>query len=59
MRNKQRENEMKRKYESPFAEIEKFSIADVITTSQETGGGLGGNGENIGLEDEYTGEPVE
>lgn len=29
---------MKRKYESPLAEIEKFSIADVITTSQETGG---------------------
>mgnify|MGYP007095344899 CR=1 FL=1 len=55
MRNKQRENEMKRKYESPFAEIEKFSIADVITTSQETGGG---NGENIGLEDEFTGEPI-
>ena len=52
MRNKQRENEMKRKYESPFAEIEKFSIADVITTSQETGGG------NIGLEDEFTGEPI-
>lgn len=50
---------MKRKYESPLAEIEKFTMADAITTSQETGGGLGGNGENIGLADEFTGEPVE
>ena len=49
---------MKRKYESPLAEIEKFTMADVITTSQETGGGIGGNGEDIGLEDEYTGDPV-
>ena len=49
---------MKKLYESPLAEIEKFTMADVITTSQETGGGIGGNGENIGLEDEYTGEPV-
>ena len=50
---------MKKLYESPLAEIEKFTMADVITTSQETGGGLGGNGENIGLADEFTGEPVE
>ena len=49
---------MKRKYESPLAEIEKFTMVDVITTSQETGGGIGGNGENIGLEAEYTGEPI-
>ena len=49
---------MKRKYESPLAEIEKFAMADIITTSQASGSGIGGNGENIGLEDEYTGEPV-
>ena len=49
---------MKRKYKSPLAEIEKFTMADVITTSQATGGGIGNNGENIGLEDEFTGEPI-
>lgn len=49
---------MKRKYESPYAEIEKFAMADIITTSQASGGGIGGNGEDIGL-DEFTGEPVE
>lgn len=49
---------MKRKYESPLAKIEKFTIADVITTSQETGGGIGGNGEDIDLVDEFTGELV-
>lgn len=40
---------MKKFYESPEAEIEKFTIEDVITAS--TGGGLEGGGDIVGLDD--------
>ncbi len=34
---------MKREYLSPEAEIEKFTIADVVTASQDPGGEGSGN----------------
>lgn len=38
---------MKKYYESPLAEIEKFSIINIMTVSTEDGGGLEEGGEEI------------
>ena len=48
---------MRKNYESPLAEIEKFTIADFITTSGNDGG-HGGHGTEVDpfAQNEYTGE---
>ncbi len=44
---------MKKYYSSPELEIEKFTIATVLTASQNPDGGLGDNGEEVTLPDEF------
>lgn len=38
---------MKKYYESPYAEIEKFNIDYILTVSSESGGGIEEGGEEI------------
>ncbi len=42
---------MKRLYESPLMEIEKFTIINVVTDVSGVGGGVGDNGDEVGLQD--------
>ncbi|MGN0522975.1 MAG: hypothetical protein ACI4IG_01750 [Eubacterium sp.] len=44
---------MKKYYTSPELEIDKFTIANVYTTSQNPDSGIGDNGEEVTLPDEF------
>ncbi|MGN0530605.1 MAG: hypothetical protein ACI4IH_05900 [Eubacterium sp.] len=44
---------MKKYYSSPELEIEKFMVSSVILTSDNPDSGLGDNGEEVTLPDEF------
>lgn len=47
---------MRKNYESPLAEIEKFTIVDFITTSGDDGHGGHGTDRDPFAQNEFTGE---